>query len=61
MSICLGEKIKNGEAVIFIDGKMKYIGIYNTPEEGAQADNDAAIKFHGEFARLNIIPDKEKT
>jgi hypothetical protein len=42
-------------ARIKINRKMTYIGCYETPEIAARAYNDAAIRFHGEFARLNEI------
>jgi len=37
------------------NGKVIYLGLFNTKEEAAKAYNEAAIKHHGEFARLNII------
>lgn len=36
--------------------KFMYLGKYNTEIEAAQAYNEAAIKYHGEFARLNKLP-----
>lgn len=47
------------KVVIGVDYKLIYIGCYATPELAAQAYNEAAIKYHGEFARLNIIPKKD--
>lgn len=35
------------------DGHRHYLGTYSTPEAAAEAYNHAAIKFHGEFARIN--------
>ena len=37
-------------------GKRTYLGTVNTPEEGARLYNKAAQRFHGEFARLNVLP-----
>ena len=42
---------------ITADGKMKTIGYYWTMKEAAVAYNEAAIKLHGDFARLNQIPE----
>lgn len=36
-------------------GKKIYLGIYKTEIDAAKAYNEAAEKYHGEFARLNII------
>ncbi len=58
-SIYLGVSFmkKNGkwEVKIWVNGKSIFLGIYSTQEEGALAYNRAAVKYHGEFANLNII------
>ena len=36
-------------------GKAIHLGLYKDPMAAAQAYNEAAIKYHGEFAKLNII------
>lgn len=41
---------------ISIDGKQNFIGYYSTELEAAKVYNDAAIKHHGEFACLNVLP-----
>ena len=43
-------------AIICKDGKYKNLGRFQTEEAAAKAYNEAAIKYHGEFANLNIIP-----
>ena len=38
-----------------VDNKNVYVGRYLTKEEAASAYNEAAKKYYGEYARLNII------
>lgn len=45
-------------ASIRFNKKFIYLGLFNTEEEAAKVYNEAAIKYHGEFANLNIIGDK---
>lgn len=40
-------------AAIRINNKKIYIGIYSTVDEASKAYDEAAKKYHGEFARLN--------
>ena len=54
---------KNGRwrAKIYIFKKVKYLGFYENAIEAAQAYNDAAVKYFGEFARLNVISNRDKS
>lgn len=42
------------QSYIKLDGKLKHLGCYGTDKEAAHAHDVAALKFHGEFARLNL-------
>lgn len=42
-------------ARIKVAGKYVYIGSYRSKEEAARAYNKAARKYHGEFAKQNIL------
>ena len=50
---------KKWRAGIKVNNRGIYLGYYTNENEAAKAYNEAAIKYHGEFARLNIIPDAE--
>lgn len=38
----------------------RWLGNYATEEEAARAYNAAALKYHGEFAKLNEVPDVQE-
>lgn len=46
---------KKWEARIQAGGKGIYLGLFTCRIEAAKAYNEAAVKYHGEFARLNKI------
>ena len=48
-------KNKMWRAIIMTDEKSLYLGIFTTQEDAARAYNEAAVKYHGEFACLNPI------
>lgn len=41
-------------AQITVNGNQIYLGYFNTAEEAARMYDDAARKYHGEFANLNF-------
>lgn len=47
---------KRWRAQIRINGKVKYLGNFHTPEEAYAVYCEAAKKYHGEFARLEQVP-----
>jgi hypothetical protein len=42
-------------AAIKLNAKNIYLGIFSNPIDAARAYNAAALKYHGEFARLNEL------
>jgi hypothetical protein len=38
-----------------VDNEMIYLGQHKTEEEAARVYNEAALKYHGDFAKLNEI------
>lgn len=49
------KKDKTWMAGISYQGKSKHIGSFKTPEAAALAYNEAALRYHGDRAKLNIL------
>lgn len=48
-------KCERWQANIRVNGKTLYLGSFKDKKDAAKAYNENAIKFHKEFARINII------
>ena len=46
---------------IRVDGKLKYLGVYQTDLEAANRYNEAAQKYFGDYARLNELKGAESS
>jgi hypothetical protein len=46
---------KKWAAAISVNNKNIHLGLFSTPSGGARAYNEAAVKYHGIYARLNKI------
>lgn len=55
MGVYRFKNYKKWIATFCVDGGKKYLGLFNTPEDAARAYNEAALSYHGEKARVNII------
>jgi hypothetical protein len=43
-------------AQIQVDGKHIHLGYFDSPIDAAKAYNEGALKYHKEFAVLNVLP-----
>jgi|HubBroStandDraft_5_1064220.scaffolds.fasta_scaffold173800_1 hypothetical protein len=54
--VCWNKRRRKWTAMIGFNWDQKEIGCFKTKEAAALAYNEAAKRFHGEFASLNILP-----
>ncbi len=47
---------KKWQASISVNRKQTYLGSFDSEEEAASVYNEAAVKYYGEFAKLNALP-----
>ena len=55
------KNLKKWLACIRVNGKTIYIGVFISEVDAARAYNAAAVKYHKEFARINIIGQETPT
>lgn|SRR5699024_5424629 len=53
--VCWQRRDKKWQAYIMYNGKNKYLGYFDSEQEAAQAYNESALKYHGEYALLNRL------
>lgn len=54
MGVCFDKRRKKWCAYITVEGKRIWLGYFDSEIEAAKAYDEAAKKYHGEFARLNF-------
>lgn len=50
--VSFNKHTQSWQARIRVDGCLKYLGVYETAEEGYEAYCKAALKYHGEFCNV---------
>ena len=56
--VCWDKARNKWKSGIHVNGKIINLGRFDTKEEAARVYNEAALKYFGEFAYLNVIPHK---
>ena len=49
------KKCSKWRARVFVNGRERHVGYFDSPEDAAVAYNSAASEHYGEFARLNDV------
>lgn len=58
--VCFAKFFKKWKADIQVNKKVYHLGYYENELDAAKAYNDAALKYFGEFACINIIEENDK-
>jgi hypothetical protein len=53
--VSLDKNLNKFRCKLYVNGQNIHIGMFIDPIDAAKAYNDAALKYHGEFAKLNKI------
>jgi hypothetical protein len=53
--VSYNKRVKRWTGAIIYNRKKIFLGYFSSPEVAANAYNEAAKKYHGEFARLNNV------
>lgn len=53
--VCFDKVRKKFKSSVKVDGKLIYLGYFKDRTDAARAYNEAAVKYHGEFAKLNQL------
>lgn len=59
LGVCWNKKNKNWRVLVSVNKKRIDVGSFKTEKEAALAYNEFASKYHGEFARLNKVPNSD--
>lgn len=57
LGVCWYGRCKRWITNISVNGKLKHLGYFTDEIQAAEKYNEAALKFHGAFANLNVIPE----